>query len=232
MTGVQKKAGQERAGQERAGKYQPPAGVEAEAEPGSRGRVLRNKLGIKRKRDMDRAEYEAFLQVQESALEWVTPQTRFTARLLCRIHQDWLGNIYEWAGRYRTVDVSKGGFTWPPAVLVPQNMQAFENGLLRQHMPCPPAPPPEVAGRLAKVHAELLLIHPFREGNGRLARLLADLMALQAGLAAPKYPFEGRGNQAERAKYLWAVSEGYLMRYEPLTRFFVEALARRGRVES
>ena len=32
------------------------------------------------------------------------------------------------------------------------------------------------------VHVELVLIHPFREGNGRLARLLAMLMGLQAGL--------------------------------------------------
>jgi len=42
--------------------------------------------------------------------------------------------------------------------------------------------PPATA--LAEVHAELILIHPFREGNGRLARLLALLMALQAGFAA------------------------------------------------
>jgi cell filamentation protein len=33
---------------------------------------------------------------------------------------------------------------------------------------------------LAVTHVELILIHPFREGNGRLARLLADVMAVQA----------------------------------------------------
>ena len=36
----------------------------------------------------------------------------------------------------------------------------------------------------AAVHAEPILIHPFREGNGRCARLLATLMGLQAGLPA------------------------------------------------
>ncbi|MGP8215608.1 MAG: Fic family protein [Bacteroidia bacterium] len=35
--------------------------------------------------------------------------------------------------------------------------------------------------KCAKVHAELLFIHPFREGNGRTARLLANLMAAKAG---------------------------------------------------
>ena len=215
--------------QKTSAKYQPPEGAEAEAEPGSGGRVLRNTLGIKRKREMDGLEYEALLSAQEAALEGLTPQTRFTARLLCRMHGDWLGGIYGWAGQYRTVDVSKDGFTWPPAARVEQNMEAFEKGSLRQHTPCAPGSVPEVARRLAEVHAELLLIHPFREGNGRLARWVADLMALQAGLPAPQYPFGGRGSLAERARYLKAVREGYLMRYEPLTDFFAEALARRGR---
>lgn len=168
--------------QRKSAEYQPPEGAEAEAEPGSRGRVLRNKLGVQSKREMDRVEYEAFLRAQEAALEELTSRTRFTARLLCRMHGDWLGGVYEWAGQYRTVDVSKDGFTWPPAALVPQNMENFGRGLLHTNTPCLAGPVPEVAQRIAEVHAELLLIHPFREGNGRLARWLADLMALQAGL--------------------------------------------------
>ena len=39
---------------------------------------------------------------------------------------------------------------------------------------------------VAKVHAELLFIHPFREGNGRTARLLASLMAAKAGYKLPE----------------------------------------------
>ena len=34
---------------------------------------------------------------------------------------------------------------------------------------------------IAETQVELIPIHPFREGNGRLARLLADVMAVQAG---------------------------------------------------
>jgi cell filamentation protein len=37
------------------------------------------------------------------------------------------------------------------------------------------------------VHAELVLIHPFRDGNGRCARLLSTLMGVHAGL--PPLPF-------------------------------------------
>jgi len=61
-------------------------------------------------------------------------------------------------------------------------MAELERGALRKHTPCREANDADVARALAEVHAELILVHPFREGNGRLARLLALLMALQAGL--------------------------------------------------
>jgi len=57
----------------------------------------------------------------------------------------------------------------------------------------------EVAVSIAMVHAELLLIHPFRDGNGRLARWLVDIMATQAGYPAPAYSFSGRGSKKRRA---------------------------------
>jgi fido (protein-threonine AMPylation protein) len=43
--------------------------------------------------------------------------------------------IREWAGDYRTVNVAKGGFAWPPAYLVASHMEALESGLLREHTP-------------------------------------------------------------------------------------------------
>lgn len=209
------------------GRYQPPAGPEAETQPGSRGRVLRNRLGIRRKRDMDVAEYEALLRAQEAYLQRISADTRFTAALIREMHRHWLGEIYEWAGQYRTVELAKGGFRWPPAYLVADNMARFEAGLLREHTPCRPAPLPEVARHLAEVHAELLLIHPFREGNGRLARWLAALMAVQAGYAPPRFAFRGRGGRRNQSLYLDAVKRGYLQDYEALAGFFREAIERR-----
>jgi cell filamentation protein len=208
----------------RFSEYHPPVCPEAKHEPGSRGRVLGNLPGIRHKRDMDQAEFEALLLAQEAYLHRLTTETRFTAALLREMHRDWLGGLYEWAGEYRMVELSKGGFQWPPAHRVAANMERFEAGLLREHTPCRPAPLPEVARRMAEVHAELLLIHPFREGNGRLARWLADLMALHAGYSVPDYRFEGSGSRARRARYLEAVKRGYLQDYGALTDFFREVL--------
>ena len=180
---------------------------------------------------MDQAEYDALLQAQERWLDRITAETRFTAKTLCEMHGDWLGNIYEWAGQYRSVDVSKADFTWPPAIRIAANMTAFEEGLLTRWTPCGPDELPVVARGIAQVHAELLLIHPFREGNGCLSRWLADLMAAQAGLPSPQVQFVGPGSRHERARYLEAVKAGYLMRYADLTAFFAETLVRRMREE-
>ena len=196
-------------------------------EPGSRGRVLRNRLGITRKRDMDQAEFEALLRMQETYLGRITDRTRFTAKLLREMHREWLGEIYVWAGEYRTVEVSKGGFSWPPAFRVAPNMERYEAETLRKCTPCRASAVSVAARCIAEVHAEFLLIHPFRDGNGRLSRWLADLMAIQAGYPPPLYRFSGRGGKAERARYLTAVQRGYVQDYATLTDFFREAIEAR-----
>jgi cell filamentation protein len=86
------------------------AGPEAEFEPGSRGRVLRNLLGIVRARDIAEAESQALEIAQEAALERYGPDHRFSARDICELHRLWLGPIYSWAGKYRTINIGKGGF--------------------------------------------------------------------------------------------------------------------------
>lgn len=208
-------------------RYTVAKGAEAEFEPRSRGRVLRNRLGLTSKTAMDRVEFEALMKAQESYIQRIGPDTVFTDKIIRDMHRTWLGGIYPWAGEYRTVELQKGSFKWPPAYLVSRNMAGLSSGLLRSHTPCRPGSVQEVARRIAEVHAELLLIHPFREGNGRLARWLADLMALQAGLPAPAYFFEGKARASLRQSYLDAVVKGYLQDYEPLTRFFAEAIAAR-----
>jgi len=79
------------------------------------------------------------------------------------MHKDWLGKIYPWAGQYRTVELQKGAFRWPPAFRVAENMERFEREMLARDTPCPPVLVRDAARRMAEVHAELLLIHPFRE---------------------------------------------------------------------
>jgi len=110
------------------------------------------------------------------------------------VHRNWLGELYAWAGQYRTVELQKDNFAWPPAWRVSDNLAVFEREMLGRFTPCRPGPLAQVADAMAHIHAELLLIHPFRDGNGRLARWLADIMAVQAGYPVPDYGLTGRGS--------------------------------------
>lgn len=178
---------------------------------------------------MDRAEDQALRSAQEKfyTSEVVTAETQFTAQLISTMHRAWLRDIYSWAGEYRSVDMAKGAFVFPPAVRVAENMSCFERQVLAIHTPCRPTELRVVCQSLAVVHAELLLIHPFREGNGRIARWLADMMCAQAGLPLPAYAFSGTGSGTNRARYLAAVIAGYGEDYEDLADFFETAVRRR-----
>jgi cell filamentation protein len=191
------------------GKYQ-AAGPEVEFESGSRGRVLRNLLGITRVRDMNAAESQALELAQVAALDHYGPNHRFSADDVRALHRLWLGPIYSWAGEYRSVNIGKGGFQFAHAPLIARLMAELERGALRQNTPCHAANDADAARALAEVHAELVLVHPFRDGNGRLARLLALLMALQAGLPPLDFsPMTGRGKRVYIAGIHRAMNRDY-----------------------
>ena len=99
----------------------------------------------------------------------------------------------------------------------------LDRQVLAKCTPCGEGPFEAVANALAMVHAELILIHPFRDGNGRLARMLATLMGLQAGLPALDYSsLEARGKKA----YIAGIHAAVDHNYEPLTAVFAKAIDR------
>jgi cell filamentation protein len=198
-------------------------GVESEFESGSRGRVLRNRQQIVRVRDMQAAESEALLRVQDWALDHFTDRHRFTSGDIRHLHRQWLGELYEWAGEYRSVNMSKGNLTFAAAMQVPRLMEAFERQELAECTPCFGFDTSSLVRALARTHAELVIIHPFREGNGRCARLIATLMALQAGFPPLDFsPLTGRG----RAIYFAAIRGAFAKNYAPLETSFSRVLAR------
>lgn len=196
--------------------------AEAQFEPGSRGRVLKNLLGIHSKRAMDELEAAKLADATDWAIRHVTADQRFTAADICQWHKQWLGEMYPWAGEYRQVNISKGNFVFAMAAQVPRLMKEFERGVLKRHTPCSFDNAADVLEALAVTHCELVLIHPFRDGNGRLSRLLSTLMALQAGL--PLLNFSGvKGRQREA--YFAAVQAGMGRDYAPMVEVFRKVVA-------
>jgi cell filamentation protein len=198
-------------------------GVQAQFEPGSRSRVLRNLLRIRRVRDIQLAESQALQLAQERAVQMFSADHCFSAADICHLHRVWLGPIYAWAGEYRVVNLGKGGFQFASAALIPDLMRKLERNELARYTPCVPASDGEVANALAIVHAELVLLHPFRDGNGRMARLLALLMALQAGLPPLDFsPLDGRGKRG----YIAGIQAAMGGDYRLLTEMFKKVIDR------
>lgn len=197
--------------------------LENQFEPGSGGRVLRNLRNIKSKRQMDRFEAESYARAFEIAVKLYGKSHKFSAEDVRSLHRVWLGKVYLWAGSYRTVNIAKGCFQFATAQHIPSLMAEFEKKVLACYTPCKDQSLEKVAYALAAVHVELILIHPFREGNGRLARLLAVLMALQAGL--PLFDFKWiRGNKKQ--EYFAAVRSGLEKNYDPMQRIFLGIIQR------
>lgn len=205
----------------KTGRYSTSNLVEDQFEPGSDGRVLKNLLGITTVEEMDRVEAEALELTMDQLVRIYDEEHLFTALDICKIHKLWLGNIYEWAGKYRNVNISKGNFPFAAAMQIPSLMSKLEKDSLSRYTPCKGMERGALIKPLAVVHAELVLIHPFREGNGRIARILSSLMALQAGLPLLDFStIEGEKKEA----YFAAVRAVLERDYKPMGKIFEEII--------
>ena len=196
---------------------------EAQFEPGSDELVLKNLLGITSSAEMDVAEANALVEAMDRLVRLYNEDHRFTASDIGEFHRVWLGGIYAWAGEYRQVNVSKGDFMFAAAGRVPALMSEYERDVLSRYTPCRFAEREAVVRALAEAHVELVLIHPFREGNGRVSRVLSTLMALQAGLPLLDFSLiAGDGKEG----YFAAVRAGLDKNYRPMERIFAEVIER------
>jgi len=207
----------------KTGRYDTSGLIENQYEPGSNKQVLKNLLGIKSKQEINQIEAKELLRVTKEMTEYYDDNHCFTATDICYMHHSWLGSIYEWAGRYRNVTMIKDNFPFAAPAFIPKLMDEFEKEILCQYTPCNVNSRCDVVRALAVVHTELLLIHPFREGNGRIARLLAIIMVLQAKL--PFLDFSDLKDQ-KKDEYFVAVRAGLERDYKPMEKIFNDVIYR------
>ncbi len=202
-------------------------------EPGSNGTVLRNLVGVVDQVHMSQVEFEALVIAQDKFLKSVGKDTVLSVELIREMHRRWLGRIYAFAGELRSVDITAPAqgdvpaFRFSHAAHLESNLADFEVEQLRRYTPCHEQDLGALSLQLAEVQAELIMIHPFREGNGRVARWVTDIMALQAGRPILDYEFEGERGLANRADYYRAMHVALMQKdYGPLARLLAEAILR------
>lgn len=96
-----------------------------------------------------------------------------TERFIKGLHEHMLGDVWRWAGKYRTSPRNLGVDHWD---IAPETHKLL--GDVKLWIDEQVCPPDEIAVRL---HHRLTQIHPFPNGNGRHARLMADLLIIQLG---------------------------------------------------
>jgi len=105
---------------------------------------------------------------------------RFDVAHLKAIHRNIFQDVYEWAGQFRTVNISKGGHLFGLAgFLEPALRQILEELASENYLADLDAA--GFAGRAAWFLGELNAAHPFREGNGRTQREFMREVGLRAG---------------------------------------------------
>ncbi len=139
---------------------------------------------------------------QASAADWIENGRRLpeiiSVPFLQQLHMRMLSDVWQWAGTYRTVDLTIG----VPANKVPYelNRVAFE---FRQDWDAgwPLIP------FIASYHHRLVWVHPWPDGNGRWARLACDAVVRRLAKAPPLIWTTGtlRTHDAERADYIAAL---------------------------
>jgi cell filamentation protein len=160
---------------------------------------------------MDDIELDLLIQLYNQIPDWVEKDQKLSTADIREWHRRWLGNVYTWAGQYRTVNMGKGEFQFAAATQIDRLMDVLDRDFLSYYTPCSNMTEEQLIEAIAKIHVELILIHPFREGNGRISRILANVMAMQAG--KPELDFSEWDEKKER--YFSATQAG-LDDFEPM----------------
>lgn len=128
--------------------------------------TLENKLDItssaKLATQEERLSKKRALELFESGmLDKLEPGTFKTLQV---IHKQLFMDIYDFAGKVRSVNIAKGGFRFVPAMYLLDALKQIERM------------PQSTFNEIIEKYVEMNVAHPFREGNGRSTRIWLDLI--------------------------------------------------------
>ena len=132
--------------------------------------ALENKLGIKNSAELAEAEERiGKLKARELFDSGLINDVEVgTFAGLAAVHRHLFGEIYDFAGELRTVNISKGNFRFASAMY----LRAAIDGIDKMPM--------TTFDEIVEKYVEMNIAHPFREGNGRATRIWLDMMLKRA----------------------------------------------------
>ncbi len=192
----------------------------SDGEAGIDGDVMKNKLGIRSQEELDDAETVLLSDAYNYFFDLLAKERLiFDAELLFRIHKYFFAPLYSWAGKVRTISISKDGVLFAPPEYITDALEAF-HALFAKYLATKPVSKKQIAIGLAVLHCELNAIHPFREGNGRTVRLFLDLLVTRAGYNPIDW------SARTHAAYIKACVDGMSQKYSRMERVIYSGLTR------
>ncbi|WP_422528290.1 Fic/DOC family protein [Serratia fonticola] len=182
--------------------------------PGSR--TLRNQLGILDEALLAQAERD-ISEIAASQIDFSLPP--YDLAYFRKLHRTLFLDLYDWAGEFRSIDLSKGHTRFCIATRIkPEAEKIFsvmaQSGWFESY------DRPELICAVAEYFGELNMIHPFREGNGRAQRLLFEHLIVNAGFAISWWP-------VKEAEWIRANVAAVICDYGPLESVFEKCIGKR-----
>ena len=126
--------------------------------------TLENKLGLTNSTDLAREEEciskKKAVELFENKILDTLPAGKFST--LQKIHEYLFSDIYEFAGKIRSVNIAKGNFRFAPLMYLEASLNNIDNM------------PQSTFDEIIEKYVEMNVAHPFREGNGRSTRIWLD----------------------------------------------------------
>jgi cell filamentation protein len=128
--------------------------------------ILPNKLNITNQLELNKIEEKISKQKAKQLFESgeINQIEVGTFKGLAQIHAYLFGEIYDFAGKLREVNISKGNFRFAPLVYLEQSLENINKM------------PQNNFNKIVEKYVEMNIAHPFREGNGRTTRIWLDLI--------------------------------------------------------
>lgn len=152
---------------------------------------------------------------------------KFDTKTLQDIHQTIFGQIYDWAGEFRTIQIAKyedvlGGDT--VRYTFPKNIKKELDAVMKEikKLKITENNHGDIVFRLERIIATIWQIHPFREGNTRTCIIFVVLLAKYLGFDVHHELFKTHSAYVRNA-LVWA-SQGMYSKHEYLERIFADAI--------
>lgn len=162
--------------------------------------VLTNKVGANDNRTLNKLE-RRYTATRISDLKKKSFK-KFSFNTLKKMHKEIFQDVYDWAGKTRTVNIAKGKCFFCPM----ENINSFASeifGKLEKQHYLKGLNQDEFCQKAAELFGNINALHPFREGNGRTQREFIYHLAKNAG-------YELDLNRTDKHKYMLASIESML----------------------